>query len=284
MPNAWIQHVKKFARENNMAYGCAVSDPRCKASYKKPAVIKKTKVKVSIPVKVEEKKSAPPRLTEYLRRALAEEQAKKDIKTFDEAQEFRDKRRERLRLEKEEKKSTPPPPIIVEEKKLTPAPSVSKFYPMATREQLRANRRPRTKMVSKAKRYKTKKEIAEEDKIFEEKFKKWDSPEGQLQRKLNNLFENFKSKHLYYRSSQYRKEDAKAKYIPEIAKLMDLPVPTNEEEELKFLNKFLKSLYYGNETKDMTGKNEITDKKEFLRKRDIFMGYGRKRKTTKRKY
>ena len=59
MPNAWVQHVKKFARDNNMAYACAISDPRCKSSYKKPTVIKKTKVKVSIPVKVEEKKSTP---------------------------------------------------------------------------------------------------------------------------------------------------------------------------------------------------------------------------------
>ena len=34
MSNEWIEHVKKIARENNMTYGCAISDPRCKASYK----------------------------------------------------------------------------------------------------------------------------------------------------------------------------------------------------------------------------------------------------------
>ena len=34
MSNEWIEHVKKFVRENNMSYGCAISDPRCKASYK----------------------------------------------------------------------------------------------------------------------------------------------------------------------------------------------------------------------------------------------------------
>lgn len=33
MPNDWIKHVKKFARENNIAYACAISDPRCKSSY-----------------------------------------------------------------------------------------------------------------------------------------------------------------------------------------------------------------------------------------------------------
>ena len=36
MPNAWTNHVKNFARENNLTYGCAISEPRCKASYKKP--------------------------------------------------------------------------------------------------------------------------------------------------------------------------------------------------------------------------------------------------------
>ena len=34
MSNEWIEHVKKIARENNMTYGCAISDARCKASYK----------------------------------------------------------------------------------------------------------------------------------------------------------------------------------------------------------------------------------------------------------
>ena len=36
MPNNWTNHVKQFARENNLTYGCAISDPRCKSSYKKP--------------------------------------------------------------------------------------------------------------------------------------------------------------------------------------------------------------------------------------------------------
>ena len=34
MSNEWIEHVKQFARENNLSYGCATSDARCKASYK----------------------------------------------------------------------------------------------------------------------------------------------------------------------------------------------------------------------------------------------------------
>ena len=36
MPNNWINHVKDFARENNLTYGCAISNPLCKSSYKKP--------------------------------------------------------------------------------------------------------------------------------------------------------------------------------------------------------------------------------------------------------
>jgi len=39
MPSAWIQHIKDFAAKNNLSYGCAMSNPQCKASYvsaKKP--------------------------------------------------------------------------------------------------------------------------------------------------------------------------------------------------------------------------------------------------------
>jgi len=33
MANAWVEHIRKFARENNKSYGCALSDPACKLSY-----------------------------------------------------------------------------------------------------------------------------------------------------------------------------------------------------------------------------------------------------------
>jgi hypothetical protein len=36
MPNAWIEHVKDFANRTGKSYGCAISDPDCKASYVKP--------------------------------------------------------------------------------------------------------------------------------------------------------------------------------------------------------------------------------------------------------
>jgi hypothetical protein len=51
MPNAWVTHVKKFAADNKLSYGCALSMPECKSSYKKEptkTVPKKTKEKEEI--------------------------------------------------------------------------------------------------------------------------------------------------------------------------------------------------------------------------------------------
>ena len=44
MPSKWIEHIKAFAAKNNLSYGCALSDPQCRATYtpvKKPATQKK---------------------------------------------------------------------------------------------------------------------------------------------------------------------------------------------------------------------------------------------------
>jgi len=35
MVNAWVLHVKQFAKDNQLSYGCALSMPECSASYKK---------------------------------------------------------------------------------------------------------------------------------------------------------------------------------------------------------------------------------------------------------
>lgn len=32
--NKWVQHVKEFAKINKLSYGCALSMPECKESYK----------------------------------------------------------------------------------------------------------------------------------------------------------------------------------------------------------------------------------------------------------
>ena len=34
MANAWIHHVKKYAKEHNMEYRDALKDPKCRTSYK----------------------------------------------------------------------------------------------------------------------------------------------------------------------------------------------------------------------------------------------------------
>jgi hypothetical protein len=35
MVNAWVLHVKQFAKDNQLSYGCALSMPECSASYRK---------------------------------------------------------------------------------------------------------------------------------------------------------------------------------------------------------------------------------------------------------
>ena len=44
MTNSWIEHVRNYAKLNNLSYMCAQSTPDCKASYKKPIKIKKNKI------------------------------------------------------------------------------------------------------------------------------------------------------------------------------------------------------------------------------------------------
>lgn len=41
MTNSWITHVKQFAKENNKAYGCSISDPACATSYTKVVKVSK---------------------------------------------------------------------------------------------------------------------------------------------------------------------------------------------------------------------------------------------------
>jgi hypothetical protein len=35
MVNAWIEHVRQFAKQHNIHYGCALSMAECSTSYKK---------------------------------------------------------------------------------------------------------------------------------------------------------------------------------------------------------------------------------------------------------
>jgi len=34
MANAWIEHVRKWSKDNGVSYMCAISKPECKAAYK----------------------------------------------------------------------------------------------------------------------------------------------------------------------------------------------------------------------------------------------------------
>jgi len=60
MPNAWITHVKQFAADKKLSYGCALSMPECKNSYKKTK--ESNKIKES---KEEEVKPEPKAYTMY---------------------------------------------------------------------------------------------------------------------------------------------------------------------------------------------------------------------------
>jgi len=44
MANRWILYVKHFALKNNISYGCAISNPECKAAYKAAVENKKKAV------------------------------------------------------------------------------------------------------------------------------------------------------------------------------------------------------------------------------------------------
>ena len=47
MTNAWISHVKKWAKKNNKSYACAVSDPDFKNSYNKTKINNLNKPKIN---------------------------------------------------------------------------------------------------------------------------------------------------------------------------------------------------------------------------------------------
>ena len=36
MSNAWVEHLKKYAKDNNVSYGSALNLPDCKNSFTKP--------------------------------------------------------------------------------------------------------------------------------------------------------------------------------------------------------------------------------------------------------
>ena len=43
MVNPWVEHIKKYAKDNNLSYGCALSTPECKNTYSKTSSKSKKK-------------------------------------------------------------------------------------------------------------------------------------------------------------------------------------------------------------------------------------------------
>lgn len=57
MTNNWVEHIKKFAKEHNLSYGCALSTPECSQSY-----IKKQKNKKKTRLQEEAKREQIPQI------------------------------------------------------------------------------------------------------------------------------------------------------------------------------------------------------------------------------
>ena len=52
--NKWVEHIRKYAKDNKVSYGCALGMPECRASYKSKKDLKK-----EAEPKKEEKKEEP---------------------------------------------------------------------------------------------------------------------------------------------------------------------------------------------------------------------------------
>jgi hypothetical protein len=71
MVNAWIEHVRDYAARNGKTYGCAISDPECKASYVKVAKPKASR-KARTPKQPKEPKPRTPRKPKSIQEKLQE--------------------------------------------------------------------------------------------------------------------------------------------------------------------------------------------------------------------
>jgi hypothetical protein len=54
MPNEWIKHIKKFSKENNIPYACAMCNKSCIDSYQK-SKNSKNKINIEKPKMIEKK-------------------------------------------------------------------------------------------------------------------------------------------------------------------------------------------------------------------------------------
>ena len=58
----WVEHIKDFAKRNNLTYGCALSDPKCSEEYriKNPKPVKAVKGKKGVVTAPEAPKAPEP--------------------------------------------------------------------------------------------------------------------------------------------------------------------------------------------------------------------------------
>jgi len=63
MANKWVEHIRAFAKKHNLSYGCALSDPKCKETYKsgKEAPPLETPMRTSRIIKPTPPKGEPPK-------------------------------------------------------------------------------------------------------------------------------------------------------------------------------------------------------------------------------
>ncbi len=64
MTNQWVTHVKEFSKKHNIAYGCAVSNAKCKEEYKNKKMTKEP-MKKQITKNAEQKISKRDYVQEY---------------------------------------------------------------------------------------------------------------------------------------------------------------------------------------------------------------------------
>lgn len=70
--NRWVAHVKEFSKRTGKTYGCAISDPECKASYvKAPKAPRKTRTPKQ-PKEKAPRKTRTPKQTKSIQERLQE--------------------------------------------------------------------------------------------------------------------------------------------------------------------------------------------------------------------
>jgi len=72
MANAWIEHVRAFAKANGLSYGCALTNNDCKSSYKRPEKPLKKKDQVQIMGMTVDRKMLQQASKEYLEAGMPE--------------------------------------------------------------------------------------------------------------------------------------------------------------------------------------------------------------------